>query len=60
MTTSSETFLKFAEGLLARRDLPAAMAAFDAAELAGAPSDECAGGRSGKTHAGRQFCCRLG
>jgi hypothetical protein len=45
MTRSPETLLNYAEERLAQRDLPAAMAAFDGAEVAGASADCCAAGR---------------
>jgi hypothetical protein len=44
MTKAQDT-LKYAEDRLAQRDLPAAIAAFERAEFAGASADACAGGR---------------
>jgi hypothetical protein len=43
--TASAAFLQHAEALLGRRDVLAALAAFNRAEEAGAAADPCAGGR---------------
>ena len=45
MSESPEILLEDAESLLARRDVLAAIAAFDRAEGSGAAADACAGGR---------------